>query len=156
MRELSLFLPDAAATDALGAALAARLAPGDTLLLDGTLGAGKSSLARAVIRSRLAAEGRAEDIPSPTFTLVQVYDTEAAALWHCDLYRLGHADELIELGLDEALEEAICLIEWPERLGSLRPARALTISLADEGEGRRARLTATGPGWDPLFGALEA
>ncbi|QDL91777.1 tRNA (adenosine(37)-N6)-threonylcarbamoyltransferase complex ATPase subunit type 1 TsaE [Paroceanicella profunda] len=156
MRELSLFLPDAAATDALGAALAARLAPGDTLLLGGTLGAGKSSLARAIIRSRLAAEGRVEDIPSPTFTLVQVYETEAAALWHCDLYRLGHADELIELGLDEAFDSAICLIEWPERLGNLRPARHLAVALSDEGEGRRARLTAAGAGWAPLLGDLGA
>lgn len=145
LASLDLPLPDPQATDALGRWLADRLGPGDVVLLDGPIGAGKTHLARALIQHRLAAEGVHEDVPSPTFTLVQVYDTAAGAIWHADLYRLTHPREVAELGLDEAFGTALCLIEWPDRLGSLTPPGALQLALVAEGDGRRARLTGPAP-----------
>jgi tRNA threonylcarbamoyladenosine biosynthesis protein TsaE len=112
-----------------------RLAVGDTLLLQGDLGSGKTHFARALIQSRLDVP---EDVPSPTFTLVQTYHCADAEIWHADLYRLGHGDEAIELGLADAFETAICLVEWPERLGDLAPADALTVQF-EQGEGADAR-----------------
>ncbi|MDF0601302.1 tRNA (adenosine(37)-N6)-threonylcarbamoyltransferase complex ATPase subunit type 1 TsaE [Psychromarinibacter sp. C21-152] len=116
-------------TSRFAAALAPALVPGDTLLLQGGLGAGKTHFARALIQARLAAVGLAEDVPSPTYTLVQVYSDRAAEIWHCDLYRLSGPDEVAELGLDEAFARAICLVEWPERLEDLRPSGALRVGL---------------------------
>jgi tRNA threonylcarbamoyladenosine biosynthesis protein TsaE len=139
---LSLFLADEAATSALGACLAGLLRPGDTVLLSGPIGAGKSTLARALIRARL---GRAEDVPSPTFTLVQVYEADGVEIWHADLYRLTHPDEVAELGLEDAFRTAICLVEWPDRLGSARPSGALAITLEADHEGRRATFSAGRP-----------
>ncbi len=118
-------LPDAAATDALARALAPRLAPGDTLLLQGQLGAGKSHFARALIRSLLGDDGA--EIPSPTYTLVQSYDTPVGEVWHADLYRLTDPQELVELGLDIAMDDAICLIEWPDRIAPDWPAEAVCL-----------------------------
>jgi tRNA threonylcarbamoyladenosine biosynthesis protein TsaE len=82
-----------------------------------------------------------EDVPSPTFTLVQVYDADGDEIWHADLYRLTHPDEVLELGLEDALADAICLIEWPDRLGPYAPKGALHLRLDAAGEGRRARLS---------------
>lgn len=135
---LTLTLPTEADTAALGARLAAGAQPGDCILLEGPIGAGKSHLARAFIRARL---GREEDVPSPTFTLVQVYEGEGAEIWHADLYRLTHPDEVWELGLDEAFQKAICLVEWPDRLGAHLPEGALRLRLEAWGEGRRAVIT---------------
>lgn len=132
---LSLDLPDASATEALGRKLASLARPGDVILLEGPIGAGKSCLARAFIRARL---GREEEVPSPTFTLVQVYEAEGAEIWHADLYRLTHPDEVWELGLDDAFQTAICLVEWPDRLGAHVPPEALRITLEAAGEGRQA------------------
>jgi len=115
---LCMFLPSPEATSWLGEWLSTALRPGDVVLLHGQIGAGKSHLARALIRARL---GRMEDVPSPTFTLVQTYATDEAEIWHADLYRLTQLDEITELGLEAAFETAICLIEWPERLGDLAP-----------------------------------
>lgn len=156
--QTTLTLADPGATAALAEAMAPHLAAGDFLGLHGALGAGKSAFARAVIAGRLAALGRSEDIPSPSFTLVQVYDLGTVELWHVDLYRLGSADETIELGLDEAFDRAICLVEWAERLGPAAPARRLDLTLAfvpggDE-EARTATLAARGPGWDWLGAVL--
>jgi tRNA threonylcarbamoyl adenosine modification protein YjeE len=146
----TLALPSPEATARLARALAPRLRPGDTLALAGGLGAGKSLFARALIAARLEALGRAEDIPSPTYTLVQTYDLEDAQLWHADLYRFGSPDEAAELGLDEAFDHAICLIEWPDRLGPALPDRRLTLDLAfaPAEDARLATLTAAGSGWD--------
>jgi tRNA threonylcarbamoyladenosine biosynthesis protein TsaE len=138
-------LPDEAATAALAARIAALAAPGDVIALKGDLGAGKTSFARAFIRARSEA---GEEVPSPTFTLVQVYGLGAAAIWHFDLYRLNAAEEAWELGIEEAFGSGISLIEWPERLGSLLPQRRLEIALAfdDRPQARRAVL-AGGAEW---------
>ena len=114
-------------------ALAARRAGRDVILLSGEIGAGKSCFARAVIRQRL---GAATEVPSPTYTLVQTYDDASATIWHADLYRLSGADEVVELGLLEAAETAICLIEWPERAGAVWPQTALRLAFAAQADGR--------------------
>ena len=148
-----LLLASADETAELGIWLAPRLERGDALLLEGAIGAGKSHLARALIRARL---GYDEDIPSPTFTLVQVYETLAEdgtagpEIWHADLYRLGHPDEVLELGFDAALQGGICLIEWPDRLGALVPKGAIRLHLSGLAlpggdEGRLARITGPAP-----------
>ncbi|MDJ0857475.1 MAG: tRNA (adenosine(37)-N6)-threonylcarbamoyltransferase complex ATPase subunit type 1 TsaE [Dinoroseobacter sp.] len=122
-------LTDPAHSEAFAKSLAPVLRAGDTLLLAGNIGAGKSFLSRAIIQARLMAEGRFEDVPSPTFTLVQVYELSNVDIWHCDLYRLTSVDEVLELGLEEAFETAICLVEWPDRLEDMTPEDALLISL---------------------------
>lgn len=149
--DLTLFLPDDEATARLGRWFAPRLAAGDCVLLEGPIGAGKSHFARALIRARL---GRDEDVPSPTFTLVQVYEAEGADLWHADLYRLSHPDEAFELGLEDAFSTAICLVEWPDRLGRAAPAQAIRLRLGAEGDGRRADLWL--PGHAGLAQALRS
>ncbi len=131
----SLYLPTEGDTATLAAWLALRLKAGDTLLLHGDIGSGKTHLARNFIQHRL---GRREDVPSPTFTLVQTYETDVCDIWHAELYRLSHPDEVIELGLVSAFETAICLIEWPDRLASLAPKSAINLTLSIEGDGRRA------------------
>jgi len=146
---LTLFLPDEAATTRLGVVLAQLLQQGDTILLAGSIGAGKTHLSRALIRARLE---RDEDIPSPTFTLIQTYAT-TPEIWHADLYRLSHSEEVLELGLDAAFDTAICLVEWPDRLGDLAPSDAISLTLSQENEGRRADITGGRPG---LLQGLEA
>jgi tRNA threonylcarbamoyladenosine biosynthesis protein TsaE len=155
---LCLPLEDPNATAALAARIAPRLRAGDTVELVGGLGAGKSHFARALIAARLAALGRAEEIPSPSYTLVQTYDLGSVELWHADLYRLGDAGEIAELGLDEAFAGAICLVEWAERLGAAAPARALRLTLdflSGDEDGRQATLAPRGGGWDWLADAVR-
>ncbi|MBS0525393.1 MAG: tRNA (adenosine(37)-N6)-threonylcarbamoyltransferase complex ATPase subunit type 1 TsaE [Proteobacteria bacterium] len=138
MPAFSMPLPDERATEALGATLAARLKPGDVVGLKGDLGAGKTTLARAIIRA--AAADPDLIVPSPTFTLVEVYDTPRGSYWHFDLYRLDDPQQVYELGWEEALAEGIVLLEWPERLGRLLPKHlSVTLELAGE-DGRRALL----------------
>nr|WP_272213732.1 tRNA (adenosine(37)-N6)-threonylcarbamoyltransferase complex ATPase subunit type 1 TsaE [Marinicella sp. W31]MDC2879682.1 tRNA (adenosine(37)-N6)-threonylcarbamoyltransferase complex ATPase subunit type 1 TsaE [Marinicella sp. W31] len=144
---MECFLPDEAATIALAEKLAPLLKAGDCLALSGDLGMGKSTFARALIRVRL--QDPALEVPSPTFTLVQIYDG-SPPLYHFDLYRLSDPDELIELGFDEALDDGISLVEWPER-GEL-PAETLTLAFEEQGNGRRVVLT--GPA--SRLAALEA
>jgi tRNA threonylcarbamoyladenosine biosynthesis protein TsaE len=122
-----LHLPNLAATEALGARLAAVARPGDCILLEGPLGAGKSALARAFLRA--AAEDPNMEVPSPSFTLVQIYDTKIGPVFHYDLWRLDGPNSLTELDWEDALD-GVVLVEWPDRLGSLRPGDALTITLA--------------------------
>jgi tRNA threonylcarbamoyl adenosine modification protein YjeE len=126
--EARLLTPDA--TEALAARLAALLRAGDTLLLQGQLGAGKSHLARAAIRALIGPGGDRAEVPSPTFTLVQVYETLSGEVWHADLYRLTDPQEAEELGLDAAMEEAVCLVEWPDRLAPDWPTGAVCLRLA--------------------------
>lgn len=135
-----LTLADAEATTALGAALARLLRRGDAVLLSGGLGAGKSTLARGLIRALTRPD---EDVPSPTFTLVQTYPSDPPVA-HFDLYRLSGPDEVEELGLDDALDEGAALIEWPDRLGGRLPPDRLAIDLVEAGDGRIARLVPHG------------
>lgn len=125
-------------------ALAPRLAAGDVVLLSGSIGAGKTHFARSLIQARLAAAGMMEDVPSPTFTLVQTYDDGSEEIWHADLYRLTHPDEVEELGLIDAFTDAICLVEWPDRLGDLAPPGALSLSFSATDTPGTRTLTATG------------
>ena len=137
----SIFLADEAATGRLGEDIAMALKPGDMLALHGDLGAGKTSLARALIRA--IGDDGTMDVPSPTFTLVQSYDLRLPVA-HFDLYRLSGPDELEELGLDEALANGAALVEWPERAGDLLPGDAIALTLLHEGEGRRADIRCAG------------
>lgn len=134
----TLSLKDEAASENLGAWLAPLLRKRDVVALQGDLGAGKTTLARGLLR-RLAGDPHM-DVPSPTFTLVEVYEFPAITVWHFDLYRLKQAEDVWELGLEQALGEAVSLIEWPERLGSLLPPNRLEIRLQAAGDGRRADL----------------
>jgi tRNA threonylcarbamoyladenosine biosynthesis protein TsaE len=148
-REVSL--PDVAATLDLGARLGASLGVGDVVCLMGDLGAGKTTLARGAISAWLGADTEA---PSPTYNLVQIYEGPRGQLWHADLYRLRHAEEALELGLEDAFAGAACLIEWPERLGGHLPQDRLDIALAILDEGRQAILTGRGGGWRDRLDAL--
>lgn len=141
--------PDA--TEALGLALAPILLAGDTLCLVGGLGAGKSHLARTIIHA-LTGE---HDIPSPTFTLVQTYETANFEIWHADLYRLSDPSELAELGLTGAVEDALCLIEWPDRTETL-PDGALWITLekVDHPESRRIKMSSRDERWGARLASL--
>jgi len=138
---MTIDLPDEAATARLGARLAAALRPGEAICLSGPLGAGKSTLARGLVR---ALTGPDQDVPSPTFTLVQFYDGPLFPVAHFDLYRLTRADEAYEIGLDEALEDGAVLIEWPQRLDGRLPLDRLDIEIAIVGQARTARLTPHG------------
>lgn len=122
---LTLTHPDD--TSRFAAALGGVLDLGDVVLLSGDVGAGKTHFARSLIQSLLDVR---QDIPSPTFTLVQTYDTSKGEVWHADLYRLTSPEEVEELGLVDAFDTAICLVEWPDRLASLAPDNALTLDLS--------------------------
>ena len=148
---LQIPLPSPDVTAALAAEIGQHLMAGDCLLLEGVIGAGKTHFARSLIQSQMPVP---EDVPSPTFTLIQTYDLPQAELWHADLYRLSSLDEIEELGLTSALETAICLIEWPDKLAELTPPSALHISLEldqDALEGRFATLRWTDPRWTSLM-----
>lgn len=143
-------LPDATATLAFGRRLGERLGPRDVICLSGNLGTGKTTLARGAIE---AWTGYADEVPSPTYTLVQTYGGERGELWHVDLYRLKQPDDAWELGLEDAFASAACLIEWPERLAGQLPRDRLDIELKPEGEGRAASLTAHGA-WRAKLGSI--
>ncbi|WP_172328318.1 tRNA (adenosine(37)-N6)-threonylcarbamoyltransferase complex ATPase subunit type 1 TsaE [Mangrovicoccus sp. HB161399] len=157
MPSLRLRLSTPGDTEALARRLAPLLGAGDVLALSGPIGAGKSVFARALVKHLLAAEGLDEDVPSPTFTLVQSYQAGALEIWHCDLYRLTHADEVLELGLDAAFDEALCLVEWPDRLGDDLPASALSLELAPDasGDARSLTLAWSDPRWDARLSFLS-
>ena len=134
MLVLQLKLPDLAATQQLGALLANGLAVGDVISLSGPLGAGKSALARSIIKSVSPNE---TDIPSPTFSLVQTYElADRTPLWHLDLYRIERPEDAMQLGLDDAFVDAVCLIEWPDRLEKFLPKSTLSVHLSQaDGDG---------------------
>lgn len=141
---MRLSLPDAAATEAFGRMVAARIRPGDVIALYGPLGAGKTTLARGI----LAGLGHSGDVASPTFPIVQTYappDTRLAA-WHVDLYRIEDPGELEELGLEEARETGVLLIEWPERLPVLWP-ETLRLFLSTTPSTVRALTALVPPAW---------
>jgi tRNA threonylcarbamoyladenosine biosynthesis protein TsaE len=148
MTTMDLSLPTLDATEALAARVAALARPGEAILLAGPLGAGKTAFARAFLRA--VTGDRRLEVPSPSFTLVQSYDTSIGAVHHYDLWRLDGPGALAELGWDEA-QGGIVLVEWPERLGMQRPADALMITLSlGEGEARRAAIS----GWPDRLGRL--
>ena len=128
-------------TARLGASLGRALAKGEAICLTGPLGAGKSVLARGLIRALSPLE---REVPSPTFTLVQFYPGPRFPIAHFDLYRIASAGEAYEIGLEEALRDGAAVIEWAERLGHHPPADRLDVDLIADGEARRARLTAHG------------
>ena len=146
-------LPDEAATAALAARISTLAATGDVIALKGDLGSGKTTFARGFIRAR----GGLEEVPSPTFTLVQVYELGSAMVWHFDLYRVTSPEEAWELGIEDAFVEGISLIEWPERLDPLLPGRRLEIEFmfGEQPEARRAVLDA-GEGWQPRLAKILA
>ena len=142
-RERVIRLDGLAATARLARALGDLLRRGDVIALHGSLGVGKTAFARALIQGLQAKRGEVEDVPSPTFSLVQEYPFDTFTIWHFDCYRLGAPGEAYELGIEEAFADGVSLIEWPERLGDLLPACRLDIFLsADDplSERRVARL----------------
>jgi tRNA threonylcarbamoyladenosine biosynthesis protein TsaE len=146
LMKTDLTLPNPAATERLAAIIAAETRPGDVILLSGDLGAGKTHFARAFIN---ALSDSAEEVPSPTFTLVQSYAATAGGrpveIAHFDLYRLKSPNETIELGIEEAFADGISLVEWPDRLGTMIPKRHLILRLeiVSDGGARRATLHGT-------------
>ncbi|MEO8112905.1 MAG: tRNA (adenosine(37)-N6)-threonylcarbamoyltransferase complex ATPase subunit type 1 TsaE [Phenylobacterium sp.] len=140
--EGTFHLPDEAATARLGTAIAQVLKAGDAICLSGPLGAGKSTLARALVRT-LTTPG--EEVPSPTFTLVQFYEGPRLKVAHFDLYRLSTPDEAYEIGLDEALDDGAVVIEWPERLRRRLPPDRLDVEIKlGDADDRHVRLTPHG------------
>lgn len=140
-------------TDAIGRTLAAAVAPGDVVALHGPLGAGKSHLARAIVRARM--HDPAAEVPSPSYTLVNIYQAAGGEIWHADLYRID-PDELGEIGLEDAPSDAILLVEWAERWPGL-PRRRIDIVLAFSADcGRSVTVTPKGNGWEDALRALEA
>ncbi len=142
--EREIYLPDQQATEALAAALATLARPGDVIALHGDLGTGKTAFARAFVRAR----GGGEEVPSPTFTLVQTYDLPEGEIWHFDLYRLEAPDDALELDIEDAFADGISLIEWPERLGPYLPADRLdiTFTFGKTDQARRVQVVA-GNAW---------
>jgi len=145
-------------TSKFAKAIAPELGSGSTILLLGAVGAGKTHFARQVILSKLSEIDAVEDVPSPTFTLIQTYDLDELEIWHADLYRLSGENEVYELGLEAAFETDICLVEWPDRLGDLTPpdALSLTFELINEHE-RTLVLEWQSEHWGPIVDtAIEA
>ena len=148
-KSLSINLPNSDATLQLGTALGPRLKAGDTVFLIGDLGMGKTTLARGLI----GALCDTDDIPSPTYTLIQSYETaDGTGLLHADLYRIEDDSELDELGLDDAFDDMIVLIEWPECLKNRTPERRLEVHFHATETGRIARILAFGEWEDRLVG----
>lgn len=149
---LTLALTDPGATERLAARIAACLRVGDVIALSGDLGSGKTVFARALIRALCGDE----EVPSPTFTLVQIYAAPAFEIWHFDLYRLERPDDAFELGLEDALADGVTLIEWPERLGHRLPMHRLEIHLAyGTGETERTAVLAGTGDWPDRLWSLS-
>lgn len=144
----TLTLHSAEQTAQLARRFAPVVRPGMVLLLEGPIGAGKTHFCRSLIQHL---DPTAQDVPSPTFTLVQTYDAPGCGIWHADLYRLTNPDDCVELGLADAFDDAFCLVEWPDRLADLAPDDALWLRFSadasDENE-RRLTLEWTDAKWD--------
>ena len=142
-------------TEALAGALAAMAKPGDVILMHGTLGMGKSAFCRAFIRA--IADNPHEEVPSPTFTLVQVYELDPLPVWHFDLYRLSDPEEIHELDIEDAFADAVSLIEWPDRLEYLTPENRLDIHIepGSSVDGRVFKLDPHGDDWSKRVDAIS-
>ena len=153
VRETTRELRDLAATEALAGRVAAIARTGDVIGLSGALGAGKTTFARFFIVAR----GGAEEVPSPTFSLVQIYPLAGASVWHIDLYRLQRAEEAFELGIEDAFDDGISLIEWPERMVAHLPADWLEIAFSwgEEPTARRVSLRGHGA-WAARLAAVAS
>ncbi len=153
--EKTVHIKDQAATEELAARLAAVAQRGDVILMHGTLGMGKSAFCRAYIRA--LAHNPQEEVPSPTFTLVQIYDLEPVPVWHFDLYRLSDPEEVHELDIEDAFSEAVSLIEWPDRLEYLTPENRLDIHIepGPNPDARLIQLTPKGESWQQRIAALD-
>ena len=158
MPVFQLELPDLSATQNLGALLADGLTAGDVISLSGPLGAGKSALARSII---VSANPNETDVPSPTFSLVQTYElADGTPLWHLDLYRIETPEDAMQLGLDDAFVDAVCLIEWPDRLKNCLPKSTLSIHIYqacdDDADGVRFADITAPPNWSKRLQAIIA
>lgn len=150
--KLTYFAPDEASTIRLGQILAHFAQKGDAFALFGTLGMGKSVLARAFVQELT----QAEEVPSPTFTLVQNYEAPDFEIYHFDLYRLKSPEEIFEIGVEEALYDGVCLIEWPERMGGYLPATAFRVEIKAQGEGREIDIICNSQQKQPRLQELKA
>lgn len=140
-------------THRLGRSMAMALCAGDTVCVSGPLGAGKSEICRAIIRG-LSDDPQLE-VPSPSYTLVNVYDHPDCEIWHADLYRIGDESEIEEIGLDDAVSHAILLVEWPERW-TQAPSRRLDVVVCPiDGDRREYSVTPVGQGWDDVMEAVR-
>jgi len=150
LRTRTTLLDTADATCRLGQDLAAFLRPGDVILLVGNIGAGKTHFARCLIQASL---NKPEDVPSPTYTIIQSYAGVHGEIWHADLYRLTDADEAVELGLMDAFSDAICLVEWPDRLGDMAPKSALELTFepTTKAEARNLTMRWSDNRWDRIL-----
>ena len=129
---INFYSADEASTGAIAQQIASRAKVGDVFALYGTLGMGKSVFARAFIKSLT----NAEEVPSPTFTLLQTYDAENFDIYHYDLYRIKAPEEVFELNIEEAMYEGVCLIEWPEKMGGYLPRQVFKLTITPQAEGR--------------------
>lgn len=146
-------LPSPRATQLLAERIAPLLTAGDVILLRGHIGAGKTHFSRSIIKKLIPNQ---QDVPSPTFTLVQTYDAPAFEIWHCDLYRLTSPDEALELGLDDAFDEAVCLIEWPDRLAEEIPNDALLLTFdAPDQDSRTIKAESDNPRWAAVLDLIH-
>ena len=151
--DLVLMSDGVASTAEIGRAAAKALAQGDLVAVSGTLGAGKSELCRAIVRALMQDAGL--EVPSPSYTLVNVYEHQDFQIWHADLYRIGDESELLEIGLEDAVTDSVVLLEWPQRWADLPERHAkidIQVTGADE---RRLDVTFAGGGWERLIGRLE-
>lgn len=150
----SISVTDESGTIALAQALAKQTGAGDVILMHGTLGMGKSAFCRAFIREM--AGNPDEEVPSPTFTLVQIYETSPVPVWHFDLYRLSDPEEVHELDIEDAFHEAVSLIEWPDRLEYLTPENRLDIYIepGSNQNGRTFQFVAHGADWQKRLDAF--
>jgi tRNA threonylcarbamoyladenosine biosynthesis protein TsaE len=150
-------LSDEKATAALATELAACARQGDVIGLSGPLGSGKTTFARYFIGARMGGASREQEVPSPTFTLVETYQPASGpTIWHFDLYRIEAPDDAYELGIEDAFADGIALIEWPERLGRLMPREHLEVALAaGKSEAARVATLSASPGWADRVAGLK-
>lgn len=144
-------LPDELAVQQLAAKIAPYLKRGDVLQLKGDLGVGKTTFTRALIT---ALAGKTVEVPSPTFTIVQQYELPQFTLCHFDLYRLKNSEELIEVGVEQALQEGVAVLEWPELAAEFLPQDSLVLEFSYSGQGRALQFSAPASSWAHLFPAV--